>query len=190
MTRRSPLAFVVLALLAEEPMHAYRMQQLIKERGKDRVVNVEQRNSIHQALDRLTRDGMVEVAERGSEGNRPNRRVYRITAAGRELFAGWMREMLGAPAREFPEFPAALSFLALFPVAEVAGWLTARAGVLAARLAEPPPAPEGLPRVFLVEEEYLRAMAEAELRWVRGLLAELDAGTLGWDTGALLGRIQ
>ena len=38
--RRSPLALVVLALLYEAPMHPYRMQQLIKERGKDEVVNV------------------------------------------------------------------------------------------------------------------------------------------------------
>ena len=35
--KRSPLAFAVLALLIEAPMHPYRMQQLIKSRGKDQV---------------------------------------------------------------------------------------------------------------------------------------------------------
>ncbi|MGH3933445.1 MAG: hypothetical protein ACRDS1_00435 [Pseudonocardiaceae bacterium] len=59
--RRSPLAFVVLALLAEAPMHAYRMQQLIKERGKDRVVNVARRNSVTQAVDLLLRDGSIAI---------------------------------------------------------------------------------------------------------------------------------
>ncbi len=34
------LAMMVLALLVEEPMHAYRMQQLIREREKQDVVNV------------------------------------------------------------------------------------------------------------------------------------------------------
>ena len=36
--RRSPLAFAILALLYEEPMHPYRMQRVIKERGKDQVI--------------------------------------------------------------------------------------------------------------------------------------------------------
>ena len=31
----SGIALAILALLYEEPMHPYRMQQLIKERGKD-----------------------------------------------------------------------------------------------------------------------------------------------------------
>jgi len=38
--RRSALALVLLVLLAEEPMHPYRMRELIKERGKDKVANV------------------------------------------------------------------------------------------------------------------------------------------------------
>lgn len=45
-SRYSPLALVVLAMLTEAPMHAYRIQQLIKLRGKDEVVNVKQRNSL------------------------------------------------------------------------------------------------------------------------------------------------
>ena len=33
--KRSPIALAILAMLYEAPMHPYRMQQLIKERGKD-----------------------------------------------------------------------------------------------------------------------------------------------------------
>lgn len=40
--RRSPIALAVLVMLYESPMHPYRMQQLIKERGKDEVINVRQ----------------------------------------------------------------------------------------------------------------------------------------------------
>jgi DNA-binding PadR family transcriptional regulator len=50
---RSPLAMVLLALLAEEPMHPYRMQQLIKGRGKDKIANVARPNSVYQTIDRL-----------------------------------------------------------------------------------------------------------------------------------------
>lgn len=66
--RRSPLALAVLALLWEEPMHPYRIQQLIRERGKDEVVNVRQRASIYQAIDRLERDKLIEAA--GPSGTR------------------------------------------------------------------------------------------------------------------------
>ena len=38
MTRRSTLGMVLLALLMEAPMHPYRMQQMIKERGQDELV--------------------------------------------------------------------------------------------------------------------------------------------------------
>jgi DNA-binding PadR family transcriptional regulator len=52
---------VLLALLAEGPMHPYRMQQLIKHRGKDRVANVAQPNSVYQTIDGLLRAGLVTV---------------------------------------------------------------------------------------------------------------------------------
>lgn len=186
-TRRSPLAFVILALLAEAPMHAYRMQRLIKERGKDEVVNIAQRNSIHQTVNRLHRDGLVETRETRQENNRPPRTVYGITGEGSALFAGWMREMLSRPAREFPEFPAALSFLGLFSCAEVSRDLKARAVVLERRLEElcHEATELDLPRVFLIEEEYVRATTEAELNWVRSVIVELDSGQLSWDTDAL-----
>ena len=51
--RRSSIALAVLAFLYERPMHPYRMQQLIKERGKDEVINVRQRASLYQTIDRL-----------------------------------------------------------------------------------------------------------------------------------------
>ena len=69
--RRSPLAMVVLGLLAEAPMHPYRMQQLIKERGKDTVVNVAQRNSVYQTIDRLLRAGLIAVRETSQDARGP-----------------------------------------------------------------------------------------------------------------------
>ena len=51
MTQRSGLALAVLALAAEEPMHPYRMQQLLRERGKDQVVNVGQRSQLYKTID-------------------------------------------------------------------------------------------------------------------------------------------
>jgi hypothetical protein len=42
-------------------------------------------------------------------------------------------------------------------------------------------APPGLPRLFLIEDEYRAAMLRAELAWLRALIADLESGRLTWD---------
>src|SRR3954469_5826512 len=105
---RSPLWMVVLALACEEPMHPYRMQTLIKQRGKDHVANVAQRNSVYQAIEALQRAGLIAIRETTRDENRPERTVYEATAVGRDTLRAWLRTVLSTPAREFPDFPAAL----------------------------------------------------------------------------------
>ena len=181
--RRSPLAMMVLALLVEEPMHAYRMQQLIREREKQDVVNVAQRNSIYQTIERLRRDELIRVAETRREEGRPERTVYALTPAGRRTLDGWLADALATPAREFPEFPTALSFLPILPPEEAARRLDERAGAIEARLREREAALSAveLPRLFLVEDEYQLTVLRAELDWVRGLVADLRSGALTWS---------
>src|SRR5215471_2430466 len=105
---RSPLWLIVLALACEEPMHPYRMQSLIKERGKDHVANVAQRNSVYQTIDALLRANLIAVRETARDENRPERTVYEATDDGRRALHAWLRTVLSTPAREFPDFPAAL----------------------------------------------------------------------------------
>ena len=116
-------------------MHAYRMQQMIKERHKEDVINVTQRNSIYQTIERLLRDGLVEIESTVRADNRPERTAYRITAAGRTTLRAWLLAMVSTPTREFPEFPAALSFLPNLAPREALDALTARIGRLDERLA-------------------------------------------------------
>ena len=183
--RRSPLALAVLGLLYEAPMHPYRMQQLIKERGKDEVINVRERASIYQTIDRLQREGLVTVALTTRDEKRPERTVYQLTEEGRETTRDWLREMLSTPAREFPAFPAALAFLPLLTPEDALRQLEVRIIRLEAELArvdaELAGAARILPRLFLIEEEYLRAMLSTELEWVRFLANDLRAGRLTWD---------
>ncbi|WP_377520198.1 PadR family transcriptional regulator [Priestia megaterium] len=81
--KKSPLALAILCLLIEEPMHPYRMQQLIKERGKDEVINVRYRNSIYQTIDRLHRDRAIVIQEKKQNEGRPDLIVYEVTEEGR-----------------------------------------------------------------------------------------------------------
>jgi DNA-binding PadR family transcriptional regulator len=160
-------------------MHPYRMQTLIKQRGKDHVANVAQRNSVYQTIDALKRAGLIVVRETAREERRPERTIYEATEEGKRALRSWLRTGLSTVAREFPEFPAVLSILdpSLTP-AELAGLLEARAAAIEARLAElQAPHPE-VPRIFLLEEEYMAAISRAEIKWLRAIVTDLRSGRL------------
>src|SRR5258707_15841549 len=105
--KRSPLALAILALLDEAPMHPYRMQRLIKDRGKDRVINVEQRASLYQTINQLLRAGLITIFETARQEGFPERTVYKLTDKGHDTALNWLREMLSTPTQEYPEFPPA-----------------------------------------------------------------------------------
>ncbi|WP_460414800.1 PadR family transcriptional regulator [Planifilum fimeticola] len=189
--QRSPLALAILVLLAEEPMHPYRMQQLIKERGKDLVINVQRRASLYQTIQRLLRAGLIAVKETSREENRPERTVYELTEQGLETARDWLTSMLSKPKEEFPEFPAALSLLPLLEVGEVLRCLEEREAALAEKLSSLDTnlreAGAVLPRLFLLEIEYLHAMLKTEVNWVRSLIDDMRSGRITWTLEWLRG---
>jgi DNA-binding PadR family transcriptional regulator len=182
---RSPLGLIVLWQLFEGPMHAYRIQKMFESQGKDRVVNLRSRASLYQAIERLERYELVEVYETRREAGYPDRIVYAITDTGREVAREWLREMLHNTEGEYPEFITALSILFGLPPDEAQAELELRAEKLQAALADTErslaDAPAALPRLFLLEEEYRKAMLEAELSWVRGVIDDLREGRLTWS---------
>jgi DNA-binding PadR family transcriptional regulator len=182
---RSPLGLIVLWQLWTEPMHVYRMQKLFEEQGKDRVVNVRARASLYQTIERLRRHGLVDVVETSRVEGYPDRVVYAITDAGREVARAWLREMLGSTEGEYPEFIAAVSVLFGLEPEDARVALELRADKLAAQLADTESAlaglPDGLPRLFVLEEEYRRVVLQAELGWVRGVIDDLREGRLTWS---------
>lgn len=174
----------MLALACEEPMHPYRMQALIKQRGKDQIANVAQRNSVYQTIDALRRAGLIEARETSRDERRPERTTYEATEEGRAALRSWVRGGLATPAREFPEFPAALSTLyGVQGPDDLRALLEARIAALEARRADEKAVP-GIPRIFLLEGEYAAAMLRAEIKWLRAVAAELRAGELTYPTVA------
>jgi DNA-binding PadR family transcriptional regulator len=178
---RSPLWMVVLSMICEEPMHPYRMQALIKERGKDQIANVAQRNSVYQTIAALSRAGLITIRETSRDERWPERTVYEVTEAGRRTLRLWLRTVLSTPAREFPDFPAALSLVAGAEPHEVRTLLETRIGALEMRLTELEQPYPGLPRVFLLEAEYMAAVVRAEIQWLRGVTGDLRSGRLTWN---------
>ena len=182
--RRSPLGLIILGMLIEQPMHAYRMQKLIKERGKDKVVNVRQRASVYQTLERLLRLGLIEIRETVQTESHPDRIVYVITNQGRDTAKAWLREMLTTVGADFPEFPAAVSVLAMLTPQDARKQFEIRAEAVRKELSkletEKREAGE-LPRLFLLEDAYRTALLEAELSWLQAVVADLGSGSLTWD---------
>jgi DNA-binding PadR family transcriptional regulator len=182
---RSSLGLVILMQLHQEPMHVYRMQKLLEATGKDRQVNVRARASLYQAIERLRRHGLVEAVETVRGDGYPDRVVYGITEAGREVAMDWLREMLHTTGAEFPEFTVALSVLFTLAPDDACAELEQRAERLAAELADSERqftgAPPELPKLFLLEEDYRRTLLAAELGWVNGVIEDLRSGRLTWS---------
>ncbi|WP_080893303.1 PadR family transcriptional regulator [Bacillus thuringiensis] len=184
-TQRSPLAMAILALLAEEPMHPYRMQQLIKERGKDQIINVRQRASIYQTIERLLRDGQISVKETLRETGKPDRTVYEITKEGREILIEWIREVLSTPIQEFPNFPVAISYISILSPQDALEKLEQRIDVLEKTVQQIDNNLQTykslIPRLFMLESEYQKTVLAAELEWVRSASEDIRNGSLFWN---------
>ena len=186
--RRSPLALAILGLLENGPMHPYGIQRLIRQWGKDQVVNVGQRASLYRMIDRLEVAGFIAAGGTERDERYPERTTYHLTGTGRAVSRQWLAEIISAPRNEFPEFPAALSFLMLLTPGTAGELLGHRRDLLTQRGADlhtELPAELGaapLPRVALVEIEYLHAVTSAELRWVTAIRQALADGSLTWDS--------
>ena len=94
--------------------------------------------------------------------------------------------MLGAPASELPEFPAALAFLPVLSRGEALRQLELRIVAIEAELARARNAVRDalahrLPRLFLIEDDYKQSMPKAELVWTKKLAGELRSKRLTWS---------
>ncbi|MER6666882.1 PadR family transcriptional regulator [Amycolatopsis japonica] len=188
--RSSTLALAVLSMLMEaeqlqqEALHPYRMQRLIKDRGKDEVVNVGQRASLYRTIDRLNRTGLIRAVESNRVDKRPERTLYELTDEGRRVWREWILDALETPTRSYAEFPAAIAFIPLLEPGEVLGQLELRRKKLASELkriqaivAET----TEIGRLFALEMEYLRATTAAELEWVESIVGDLRSGSVTWS---------
>jgi DNA-binding PadR family transcriptional regulator len=170
-----------MGMLFEEPMYAYRMQKLIKQRGMDAVVNVRHLASVYQTLERLLRLGLIDIQDTAQAERSKDRIVYAITDRGREITIAWLPKMVTTVGTGGPEFSAAVSVLTLLAPAVALKQFELRADALRKELsrldAEKLEARE-LPRVFLLE--YRTALLVAEHSWIQTVIADLSNGACAW----------
>jgi DNA-binding PadR family transcriptional regulator len=179
----NPLAFAVLGSLGERPMHPYEISTMLKARGKDQSIKVNY-GSLYSVVSALEKHGFIEELETVREGNRPERTVYQITAAGQAEFSDWLTELLGTPSREFHPLEAGLAYLPGLPPDRAAELLEQRLAAVDAEIREMTALHEHMaamefPRIFWVESEFRLALLEAESAYVHQLAEEIRTGSLG-----------
>ncbi|MQY31700.1 PadR family transcriptional regulator [Nocardia aurantia] len=174
------LALAVLAALIERPMHRYEIAAVLKERGKDRDMDIKW-GSLYTVVQNLEKHGFLEVVGSEREGARPERVIYRLTTAGRDEAIDWTRELISTPEPEHHRFVAGLSIVGMVPPDDLIELLGVRLTRLAEQITiarQEIAEQEGvLPRLFMIEAEFGVAMLEAEAAWVRGFRDELSSGT-------------
>lgn len=187
-TRKRPvsnlLAIAVLGLLLERPMHPYEMAATLRARNKDTSFKV-RTGSLYDVVESLSKAGWI--AEHATEraGRRPERKVYAHTELGREEFIGWLDELVRTPAKEYPRFLAAVSYLGALGPERAVRALQERIARLdeeidRLRSGQEEALSQQTPRLFVIEVEYALTMAESERNWARRIVAEIQDGTLTW----------
>jgi DNA-binding PadR family transcriptional regulator len=182
---RDLVTLAALGLLTERPRHTYEIQRELHQRRKEFAAG--KPRALYHAVDRLAAAGLIELAETVREGHRPERIVYRATAAGQEELRHWLLDLLARPGQEPSAFSAAVSMIGYLPEREALQALSERVaqleGMIAAIDAVLSSLQEqfGMPRLFLLEREYERSLWQAELAWVTELIGELRSGALAVD---------
>jgi DNA-binding PadR family transcriptional regulator len=109
--------YPILALLASEPAHGYEIRRDLQERFGS-VISPLNAGQVYVTLQRLQRDELVAddaVAQHG----RPDKRVYRLTDAGRRALEEWMGTA-SAPTRLRDDFFMKLVFAQAIGLADPA----------------------------------------------------------------------
>jgi DNA-binding PadR family transcriptional regulator len=180
--RSNPLALAVLVCLYERPMHPYEVAQTLRSRAKHESVRLNY-GSLYAVVESLEKRGFIRAGETVREGRRPERTVYEVTDAGIRELTDWLTELVAVPAKEYPHFMAALSFIPALGTDDALEALRNRAMALEIKSAQLRAAlragdDAGLPRLFELEGEYEQKVMEAELDFVNVLIKEIDDGSL------------
>jgi DNA-binding PadR family transcriptional regulator len=163
----SKVEVVVLGLLAEEPMYGYDLLERFRARSMGFWVEVG-KASVYQALRRLEREGSINGrSQAGPEG--PDRRVYRITRAGRDRLMSGLSERVSSLEPYETDGGLALGFAHLLSASDarkaVDAIKTERGRVSADRGSG-----RAVSTAMLNRQE---SLAKAELAWIKAFRSDL-----------------
>lgn len=185
MAELTPLAISVLALLHENPMHAYEMYQLLISRQNDRIVKVRP-GSLYHTVERLAGQQYVRAIGTERAGNRPERTTYEITPAGADALRRRVESGIEKVVYEYPLFPVVLSeahnleaedALLRFRrrVADLDEWLADIDQSLGKARAN------GVYEPYWIGGAYIRNQLAAERDWLATTIERIESKDLPWQ---------
>jgi DNA-binding PadR family transcriptional regulator len=169
MANRVDKILQLLGAIQANSSHGYELTALLKNPGVPISIG---KGNAYQILEVLERDGWLTVAEE-REGNRPPKRVYSITQAGKEGFDTLLRERLAGHLSDDHADAVSLNFLNMVPAEEAALLLEKRLGELERRLDEVKTVPEEI-RKEHPGIDYLYSHLEFERRWLAKLIDKIQ----------------
>ena len=157
---------VVLAMLAKEPSHGYQLRSRLQE-ALGPAGDAMNAGQIYVTLTRLEKAGLVTCERAAGLPDRPDRKVYELTAAGQQRVSGWIADV-SWPGPGLAEFHLKLIAAATAGLADPLAIIDAQRrellrrlrGAQRAAMAEPDRSDAGL----LLEGIVLRL--QADLRWL------------------------
>ncbi len=153
---------LLLGLLRQQHMHGYRLNEFIE---REMAICTDlKKPTAYFLLDKMAKQGWITMRET-REGNRPPRRVYRLTARGEAEYQKLLRANLGSfmPAK-FPG-DVGLAYADDLDPQEVLSLLSERRKALAAQLAETQQVPPHAGTLQLLVDHQILHL-EAELEWL------------------------
>jgi len=153
---------LLLGLLRRQEMHGYQLNEFI-DNNLALCTNLK-KPTAYYLLDQMSKDGWI-LAEMEQEGNRPQRKVYRLTQAGEMEFQRLLRENLGtyAPAN-FPG-DVGLAFSDWITSAETLPLLEEQKAQIKARLDAVTAIPTHTGSLGLIFSHQIHHL-QAELNWL------------------------
>lgn len=157
---------VVLALLAKEPSHGYQLRARLRE-ALGPLGDAMNDGQIYVTLTRLEKAGLVTCESAAGAPDRPDRKVYGLTAAGQQRVADWFTDV-SWPRPDLAEFHLKLIAAAAARLADPIALVDAQRRELLRRLRDAQRAemaePDGSDAALLLEGVVLRL--QADLRWL------------------------
>lgn len=157
---------VVLAMLAKEPSQGFQLRSRL-DRALGPLGEAMNDGQIYVTLRRLEKAGLVTREGAGATSDRPDRKVYVLTAAGEERVAEWLDEV-SWPKPDLAEFHLKLIAAAAAGLADPIGIVDMQRRELLRRLRDVQRAqmaePDHSDAALLLEGIVLRL--QADLRWL------------------------
>jgi DNA-binding PadR family transcriptional regulator len=157
---------VVLAMLAKEPSHGYQLRTRLQE-ALGPAGDAMNAGQIYVTLSRLEKADLVTCEQASGLPDRPDRKVYALTAAGQRRVADWLADV-SWPTSGLAEFHLKLVTAAAARLADPVAIIDAQGRELLRRLRDAQRAamaePAGTAAGLLLEGIVLRL--QADLRWL------------------------